>query len=77
MFRGSVLACAALFCLPSIWQAVITQNITVETAMVRFLVAVPVCAALLALVRLAMRRPESHLDAVAQNDSADESQQGN
>jgi hypothetical protein len=62
MLRGSVLACAVLFCLPTIWQVVVDQSISVETAMVRFIVAVPVSAALLALVRLATRHPDPRVD---------------
>jgi hypothetical protein len=72
MLRGSVLACAALFCLPSIWQAVVTQSIPLETAMIRFLIAVPVSAALLGLVRLAARRQSAGPDPSAEDDSGGE-----
>jgi hypothetical protein len=54
MFRGSVLLCALLFSLPTLWQALGEQTISVETAVIRFLIAVPVSAVLLWLVRAAM-----------------------
>lgn len=56
MFRGSVLLCALLFCAPSFWAAFVDQTVSVDAALVRFLIALPVAAALLALVRSAMRR---------------------
>jgi hypothetical protein len=59
MFRGSVLLCALLFSLPTLWQALVDQTISVETAVIRFLIAVPVAAVLLALVRTAMERDRS------------------
>jgi hypothetical protein len=63
MFRGSVLVCALLFSAPTLWQALVDQSISVEAAVVRFLIAIPVAAVLLGLVRMAMRkqpvRPES------------------
>lgn len=54
MFRGSVLFCALLFSLPTLWQAFAEQTLPVETAVIRFLIAVPVAAILLWLVRTAM-----------------------
>jgi hypothetical protein len=56
MFRGSVLLCALLFSAPTLWQALVDQTTSVETAAIHFLVAVPVAAVLIALVRLAMDR---------------------
>lgn len=66
MLRGSVLVCATLFCLPTLWQLLVAQSIPLETAMVRFLIAVPVSAVLLALVRAAMRH---RADPPAESDS--------
>jgi hypothetical protein len=66
MFRGSVLACAALFCLPSMWQSTVMQAITVDTLMIRFVIAVPLSAVLLGLVRLAMRRGNAEVEAAAE-----------
>jgi hypothetical protein len=63
MFRGSVLVCALLFSAPTLWQALVDQSISVDAALVRFLIAIPVAAVLLGLVRMAMRkqpvRPEA------------------
>ncbi|MGH8959595.1 MAG: hypothetical protein ACRDWT_00050 [Jatrophihabitantaceae bacterium] len=56
MFRGSVLFCALLFSAPVLWQALADQTISVEAALVRFLIAVPVAAILLGLVRMAMSK---------------------
>jgi hypothetical protein len=59
MFRGSVLLCALLFTAPSLWQALGEQTISLEVALVRLLIAIPVAAILLGLLRLAAtnRRP--------------------
>lgn len=59
MFRGSVLLCALLFAAPTLWQALVDQTISVETALIRFLIAVPVAAILLGLVRSAMDKPSA------------------
>jgi K+-sensing histidine kinase KdpD len=56
MFRGSVLALALIFSAPTIWQALADQTISVQAAIIRFLIAVPIAAVLLGLVRLSMRR---------------------
>ncbi|HEV7204468.1 MAG TPA: hypothetical protein VGN18_07630 [Jatrophihabitans sp.] len=55
MLRGSVLLLALVFAFPTIWAALVDHTITVDTAVVRFLVALPVAAVLLALVRMATR----------------------
>lgn len=57
MFRGSVLLCALLFAAPSLWAALVDQSISVDSAVIRFLIAIPVAALLLGLVRAAMRKP--------------------
>lgn len=56
MLRGSVLLLAFVFSFPTIWSALVDRTITVDTAIVRFLIALPVAAVLLALVRSATRR---------------------
>jgi len=56
MFRGSVLVCALLFSAPTLWQALVDQSISVDAALVRFLIAIPVAAVLLGLVRTAMHK---------------------
>jgi hypothetical protein len=57
MLRGSVLLCALVFAAPSLWAALVDQSISVDAAVIRFLIAIPVAAILLGLVRTAMRRP--------------------
>lgn len=66
MLRGSVLMCALLFCGPSLWQALVDGTISLEAVLVRFLIAIPVAAVLLGLVRRAMAVPPSDGD-VPQN----------
>lgn len=56
MFRGSVLLVALLFSAPVLWQALVTQSIGMDTAVVRFLLAVPVAGLLVGGVRMAGSR---------------------
>lgn len=56
MLRGSVLLLALVFTFPTLWAALVDHTIPVDTAIVRFLVALPVAAVLLALVRTATRK---------------------
>ena len=56
MFRGSVLLVALLFSAPVLWQALVSQTVALDTAVLRFFIAVPVAALLLAGVRFAGRR---------------------
>lgn len=51
MLRGSVLVTALLFSAPTLWQALVENSISVDAAIVRFLIAVPVAAVLTGLVR--------------------------
>lgn len=53
MFRRSVLILAFLICVPVLWSALVDGSVTLESAGIRFLIALPVAAALLALVRFA------------------------
>ena len=53
MFRGSVLLLALLISMPVMWQAFVGQTIGIDQALVRFVLAVPVAALLLGLLRLA------------------------
>lgn len=68
MFRGSVLVCALIFSAPTLWQAFVSEHISVDTALIRFLIAIPVAALLLAIVRAAAkpqqldRRGPAHRD---------------
>jgi hypothetical protein len=47
--------CALVFSAPTLWQAFVTEHISVDTALVRFLIAIPVAAVLLAIVRVAAK----------------------
>lgn len=55
MLRGSVLLAALLFSAPTFWQAFVRQDISIDTAIVRFLIALPVAAVLIGAVRVATR----------------------
>jgi hypothetical protein len=54
--RASVLLLALLFAAPVLWRACIDQTVPLETAVVRFLLAVPVAWLLVGGVRIATRR---------------------
>jgi hypothetical protein len=56
MLRGSVVLLALLLSSPVIWQALVEQNVGLDAAVIRFLIAIPVSAVLLGLVRAAARR---------------------
>jgi hypothetical protein len=56
MLRGSVVLLALLLSSPVIWQALVEQNVGFDAAVIRFLIAIPVSAVLLGLVRAAARR---------------------
>lgn len=58
MLRPSTLVLALLFSSPILWQALVDGSVPVDTALVRFLIALPVAAVLLGLVRLAARRQD-------------------
>jgi hypothetical protein len=51
--RWSVLLLAFVVSLPTLYSALWTQNVPVDSAVVHFLIAVPVMAVLCGLVRLA------------------------
>lgn len=59
MFRRSVLIVAFLICTPILWSALVDGSVSLEAAGIRFLIALPVAAVLLGLVRLATHRSES------------------
>jgi hypothetical protein len=59
MLRGSVLLVALLISAPVVWQALVDQTVDVESAVIRFLIAVPVAAVLLAMVRSASARRDA------------------
>lgn len=55
MFRRSVLIVAFIICLPVLWDALVEQSVTLDAAGIRFLIALPVAAILVGVVRLATR----------------------
>lgn len=64
MFRASALLGALLLSAPMWWAAIVTETATLEAAGIRFLMALPVSAVLLWLLRLATHRaPEEAADA--------------
>lgn len=51
MLRPSVLGLALLLSTPALWEAFASGSIGVTTALIRFLIAVPVAALMLSLLR--------------------------
>lgn len=51
MFRYSTLVLAILISAPALWQGFVTGEVSTTTALVRFLIAVPVSAVLLGVLR--------------------------
>lgn len=76
MFRRSVLIVAFLICVPVLWSALVDQSVSLEAAGIRFLIALPVAAVLVGLVRLATRAPEPSPDP-ADTDTAAHDTAGN
>ncbi|MEO7125123.1 MAG: hypothetical protein ABI382_04750 [Nakamurella sp.] len=62
MLQRSVLIIAFLICLPILWSALVDQSVSLEAAGVRFLIALPVAAFLVGLVRIATRAPHADED---------------
>jgi hypothetical protein len=56
--RWSVVLLAFVVSLPTLYAALWTQNVPVDSAVVHFLIAVPIMAVLCGLVRLAGKPPE-------------------
>lgn len=69
MFRRSVLIIAFIICIPILWAALVEESVPLEDAGIRYLIAVPVAALLLGLVRLAARTSETESD--SDSDSSD------
>lgn len=70
MFRPSVLYLALLLSSPMWWAALVTETETLEAAGLRFLLALPVSAALLWVVRWAMQRAPEEESAEADDVTA-------
>jgi hypothetical protein len=67
--RPGTLAVAAAIASPALWHAFVRQDLPPSTALLRFLIAVPVSAAMLALLRAltaSYRQPEPPIRAVAE-----------
>lgn len=69
MLNRSVLIVAFLICIPVLWGSLVDQTVSLEAAGIRFLIALPVAAILVGLVRLAMRTPQPDDDAAASADA--------
>jgi hypothetical protein len=69
MFRRSVLIVAFVFSVPVLWSALVDRSVSLEAAGIRFLIAVPIAAVLVGLVRFAARKPEPEEGA---DDAADD-----
>lgn len=52
MFKPSVLLLALTLTSPALWSALVTGSMSVTTALLRFLIAVPVAAGMLVLLRM-------------------------
>lgn len=52
MFKPSVLLLALTLTSPALWSAFVTGSMSVTTALIRFLIAVPVAAGMLVLLRM-------------------------
>jgi hypothetical protein len=67
--RPGTLALAAAIDSPALWHAFVAHDLTASTALLRYLVAVPVSAAMLAALRALTapyRQPEPPIRAVAE-----------
>lgn len=53
MLRWSTIVLALLLSAPTLWKALVEQTLPIDTAVLRFLLAVPIAAILLGLVRAA------------------------
>ncbi|GAB2468515.1 hypothetical protein GCM10027265_17050 [Jatrophihabitans fulvus] len=56
MLRWSVLGLALIVSLPTFYQGLVAQTISVDTMLIRFLVTLPIVGILLGFVRSAMRQ---------------------
>jgi hypothetical protein len=65
----ATLALAVAIAAPALWHAFVVQDLPPSTALLRFLIAVPVSAAMLAVLRALTapyRRPPERIQAVAE-----------
>lgn len=58
MLRGSVLLAAILVNFPVLWAALADQTVSVDTALIRLLITLPIVAVLLGALRMAAKKPE-------------------
>jgi hypothetical protein len=73
--RPSTLALAALIDAPAIWHTAVAHDMPPSTALLRFLIAVPVSAAMLAILRGLTSRyeqPEPAIQVVAERLDTDD-----
>jgi hypothetical protein len=55
VFRLPVLLLALTLSLPALWSAFVTGSMTMETALIRFLIAIPIAALMAAAFRSVLR----------------------
>jgi hypothetical protein len=75
LIRPSTLALAAAIDAPAIWHAAVAQDLPGSTALIRFLIAVPVAAAMQAILRAmtaSYRHQDTPIKAVSERLDADE-----
>ncbi|HEU5474233.1 MAG TPA: hypothetical protein VFV67_26600 [Actinophytocola sp.] len=60
MFRFSTIALAAIMASPALWQAFVTESLDPTDALIRFLIAVPIAAVLLAIPRTVINYYRRH-----------------
>lgn len=73
MFRTPVLLLALLISSPALWQALVSGSMPIQTALIRFLIGVPVAAVMVFAFRSATgatrrRRPDPRPDASLEGD---------
>jgi hypothetical protein len=62
--RFSVLLLAAVLASPALWQAFVVGDLDVETALLRYLIAVLIAAAMLGFLRMLFRSHHAHIERV-------------
>jgi hypothetical protein len=76
VFKPSVLALAVLLSSTALWSAFVDGSLDVTTALIRFLIAVPVAALMVYAFNLAVRTSSSRAGKPAAPPSADGSETG-
>jgi hypothetical protein len=69
LFRGSVMMLALVLSAPTLWSAFVDHQISVTTALIRLLIAIPAAAILLGALRWVMA---SHSSSTERSQSTDQ-----